>query len=598
MKRHAPMHLIHQLARSLTSNPWMEFPVSAKGRQNIGRTSVCLGLLVASTCNQVFAQTAPDAGTILRDVERNLQIAPVKTLPPVELPDAESNQTAGIKVLVKEFRITHTRLIQEAELQSVVAEFVGKELNFEQLQSVALKVSDYYRKKGFFARVFLAHQVIKDGIVEITVVEGTLGRVDVETPAGSRLKSDVAKQTILAQQKIGAPLRPEDAQRGLRILNEIPGYSATATLQPGEKEGETNLLAKAQDTPLLSGLGMLDNYGVKSTGENRFIVGLSVNNPSGQGDQLGLFGLYSTGTQFARAAYTARVGYDGLRLGVNASALRYTLGGSFASLNASGTADTWGFSSIYPMLMKTGMNLYLDAAFDHKHLVNTAQGTNTSDKTIGDLTLALRGDRIDEIAGRGINQFNLALTSGNATFANAADLAADRASANTDGSFQKITYTATRLQKLTDTTGLFINLSGQFANKNLDSSEKFSLGGPNGIRAYPMGEAPGDEGWMINAEARHNLSDGLQLVGFLDTGHIQLNQNAWANWNAPVANKPNTYQLSGAGVALNYVSKNGFMVRSSLAARVGSNPGHDANGNDSDGSKSQARMWVQLNKTF
>jgi len=34
-------------------------------------------------------------------------------------------------------------------------------------------------------------------------------------------------------------------------------------------------------------------------------------------------------------------------------------------------------------------------------------------------------------------------------------------------------------------------VSAQWASKNLDSSQKFGLGGPNGVRAYPSGEGYG-----------------------------------------------------------------------------------------------------------
>ena len=592
------MRHIYLLTCRVSGTLGRQFSRAPRGREKVWRISACLGLLMASVFNPVLAETAPDAGTLLRNVERNLQIAPVKTLPPVELPASDSNQTTGIKVLVKEFHFTHTQFIQEDELNKLVADYVGKELSFEQLQNVAVKISDYYRLKGYFARVFLAHQVITDGIIEITILEGKLGAVEVEVPANSRLHADIVKETILAQQKIGAPLRPEDAQRGLRILNEIPGYSAQATLQPGEKEGDTNLFIKAQATPLLAGTGMIDNYGVKSTGENRATGNLQINNLTGFGDQFGVLGLDSSGTQFLRVSNTERIGYEGLRLGINASSLRYSLDGSFSSLNASGTADTWGLSISYPLIRKTAMNLYFEETFDKKHLVNNAQGANTSDNDISDLTLTMRGDRIDDFVGGGITQFSFGFTDGSVQRHNAADLVADQAGANTQGTFHKVTYSATRLQKLAETTGLFINVTGQSAGNNLDSSEKFSLGGPNGIRAYPMGEAPGDQGMMLNVEARHNLTESLQLVGFLDTGRIQLNQNAWVGWSASVPNKPNTYELTGVGAALNYSSQNGYMVRSSLATRVGTNPGHDANGNDSDGSKSQTRLWVQLSKVF
>ena len=59
-----------------------------------------------------------------------------------------------------------------------------------------------------------------------------------------------------------------------------------------------------------------------------------------------------------------------------------------------------------------------------------------------------------------------------------------------------------RLQGVTDTLSLYAAFNGQVASKNLDNSEKMGLGGPAGVRAYPTGEAYGDQGYILNLEAR------------------------------------------------------------------------------------------------
>ena len=55
-------------------------------------------------------------------------------------------------------------------------------------------------------------------------------------------------------------------------------------------------------------------------------------------------------------------------------------------------------------------------------------------------------------------------------------------------------------QRLTESWVLFGSVNAQFASKNLDSSERFSFGGPYGMRAYPIGEAPADAG--VDADRR------------------------------------------------------------------------------------------------
>ena len=52
----------------------------------------------------------------------------------------------------------------------------------------------------------------------------------------------------------------------------------------------------------------------------------------------------------------------------------------------------------------------------------------------------------------------------------------------------------THIQSLSTALRFNTRLSLQETGANLGSSEDFLLGGPYGVRAYPLGEAPGDRG--------------------------------------------------------------------------------------------------------
>ena len=169
---------------------------------------------------------------------------------------------------------------------------------------------------------------------------------------------------------------------------------------------------------------------------------------------------------------------------------------------------------------------------------------------------------------------------------------------NTSGSFSKISYNADYLRLITQSWSLNATLRGQFANKNLDSVERFDLGGPNGVRAYPVGEASGDEGWLLSLSASDKISDTLAANVFLDTGSVRLNRNTWAGWNAGNTNLPNTYQLSGVGIGFDWRFSPMALLAFSIAAPLGNNPGRDSNGLNSDGYNNHARAWLSLNTQF
>ena len=144
-----------------------------------------------------------------------------------------------------------------------------------------------------------------------------------------------------------------------------------------------------------------------------------------------------------------------------------------------------------------------------------------------------------------------------------------------------------------------MNLSwtGQAAFNNLDSSEKFSLGGPNSLRAYPVGEASGDEGHLLNADIRYNISlppswGSLQLDGFYDAGYIDINKEPVLIALGTATNR-NSYWLQGAGLGFNYTSGGKFAIRGSWAYAIGDNPGRSISGNNSDGRSDNYRFWLQ-----
>ena len=105
------------------------------------------------------------------------------------------------------------------------------------------------------------------------------------------------------------------------------------------------------------------------------------------------------------------------------------------------------------------------------------------------------------------------------------------------------------------------SLAGQQADKNLDSSEKFSLGGPNSVRAYPASEASGDTGYSATLELRQTLLPGVQGALFYDWGSIKVNKNPYG------AAASNSRTLAGAGFGLN-ASVDKFDIRVSLAWRT------------------------------
>ena len=563
----------------------------------------CAALLasaLASSATAVLAQAAPDAGRLLQEIERSAAPPPRPEPRAIELPGGEAPlPDSGVRVLVQGFRIQGASVFSEAELQALLHDFVGQALNFPQLQSATAVIARHYRAKGFLARALLPRQTIAQGLVDITVIEGRLGEVSVAAaPAQPRLEPEVARRMLLAQQASGALLRPDAVQYGLRLINELPGIQASASLLAGTEAGTSNVLLDVLEAPLFSGQVMLDNAGALSTGKERLLASLLLHDPSGQGDQLSLMGLTASGTQFVRAGYQLRAGYSGLRVGVQASNLRYAVGAPLQSLDANGSADILGLSLAYPLARSNSLELDLNASTETKSLVNNANHSNTSHKALEVYTLGINASRQDALWGGGKTQWAANVVMGRLHLdANVADAASDLLGARTQGDFSKLTYSAARLQGLGARLGLNLALSGQMADHNLDSSEQFTLGGPTGVRAFALSEASGDEGWLLSSELRYQWSSSTQFQAFVDTGGVRLHHALWSGWDAARSGQPNGYQLAGLGFGFSYSKPGDFTIKGSVAWRLGDNPG-TADNRDSDGTRESPRLWVQFSKTI
>ncbi len=176
-------------------------------------------------------------------------------------------------------------------------------------------------------------------------------------------------------------------------------------------------------------------------------------------------------------------------------------------------------------------------------LDTTGAPVTSSSKQVHLATLGLNGNHQDAWWDGGVTAWNASLVSGKLSL-DAATLAIDSASAQSSGHFTRATYSLSRLQRLGQSDSVSLAVSGQLANKNLGSSEKFALGGASGVRAYPQGEGSGDEGWMVNLELRHEAMQGLQGVAFYDLGSVTVNHH-------PFVPTPNLRNIAGAGLGLN-----------------------------------------------
>ena len=555
-------------------------------------------LLLSHPVAQVSAAPIPDAGSILRDQKQSLPQPKTLTLPEEKKTETAKDDVA-ITVAVKGFSFGgYEGVATEAELQAIVAVSTGKNLSFAELNALVDKITESFRKKGVYqARAYLPAQDITSGNIHITVIQvKSDGTLSLRRDRSVRIRDRVLRGFFKSIVRNDQPVNEHDLERSLLLINDIPGVSSKASLLPGTETGKSGLEVTVTEGPLFSGSLWGDNQGNRYSGELRGNAMLSCNDPFHYGDQISMFLTDASGLTQGRVGYTFPLPVQGIRGNLSWSGMHYQLGSELASLKYAGRSNSIDAGLSYPLLRTRRANLTASLTYGFRSLIDTQSDTDIRNKQINTVSFQAAGDRYDQFLGGGYTSYSVGVTTGKLH-----ESIADISLTGAEGGYTHFNGSLGRMQRLSDRFTFNISGSGQMALGNLDSSEKFSLGGPNGVRAYPGGEASGDEGQLINAECRYTLPvaqkwGSFQLSGFYDTGHITLTRNRFTGDVSNVTGL-NDYWLQGAGIGLNYTYSR-YSLRALWARVIGDNPGRSSAGNNSDGQSTTDRFWLQGTFSF
>lgn len=531
------------------------------------------------------APDRPDAGTTLGGLQERV-MPPEKKALRIEVHQQQQDNptTNGPQIKVNGIRITGQKLYSEDKLFPLVSDAVGKELTLGEIEALAGRLSKYFHEAGYLvAKAYIPAQDIKDGVVEIAVVVGQYGRIDIRNH--SKL-TEGAVTGLLSSLKSGDYIRNDILERALLLLNDTSGISAKATLAPGIARGTSDIIVEVSDTSKMGGQIYTDNYGNRFTGQTRAGLSMNINNLSNIGDAVNIGGIY-TGSHMNdyNLSYVLPTGSQGAKLGVSYSRMHYLLGEDFASLNASGIASTTSIYETYAFTRSRSFNLNGRIGYDKKQLQDRIDAAGmVSEKKAGVWNIGLNGDSRDSFGGGGVTIFVLTHSRGHLDM-RSADAQVNDAQAQTAGSYNKTNLSVIRAQSINNRLNFYLQFIGQVASKNLESSEKLFIGGAKAIRAYPQGEAPGDEGYILTGEFCWNLpTPSFQLAAFIDNGRVTLNKNPWDEFT-------NRRTLTGAGIGLIWNRQGNYSLRCDYAWKITS----DQATSDTD---KNGRFWLQGVKYF
>lgn len=553
---------------------------------------VSLSLILSVPAN---AQTnRSDAGEILRQIERDRDLekynAP-RTPPQIEEEKKEEIKKTGPTFKVQRFIFEGNQIISTSELEKALAAYLNKDITVEELKLAVSSLSNYYRDKGYLAQTSLPEQDITEGVVKVIITEAKFGssRVNEEDKSVTYyVNPNIITHIINVHNPQGKPLNLNQLDRALLIANDLPGVSVQGGLQAGQKEGETDSVLTIKNKSRWNASLMADNYGSRATGYRRILGSATLMSPFRIGDKVNMTVLNTEGTDYVRLDYSLPVGGHGLRLGVNGSYLEYQVLPSSdpTELKPRGYATTAQLIATYPLYRTRLTNLNLESNFQRMSYKNNNLTGLQSDYDVNYFTLGLNGDRSNAWLLGGTSVASLMLDSAKT------DIDAQATGLNLEnGRFNRWRYNVSHTQFIQNDLSLTWKFYGQGTNQNLNSSERFFLGGTAGVRAYPTAEGSGSAGYVMNLEARKELPYSFSVLGFYDFGYVKQ--------KVEQVDARNSYNLKGYGLGLDWQGPYRSNVSVIWARRIGNNPNPASdNLNDQDGTRHLNRFWVKASIGF
>ena len=540
-----------------------------------------------------LALAAPDAGSVLQQLE-GYPTAPALKAPAITTPQGPTPSAAGRSspvLRVNAFRIAGVTLLNPQTVQNALAGFTGRDLSLTQLQEAAWAVTQTYRAAGWLVNAFVPQQEIEQGQVLIQVVEARLGQVQVNIEPGVRIGAQQVRQLVQAQIQSGQPLSLRAVDHALMLIDELSGVVASASFAPSQTEGATDLVLVVGGGKPVDAQVTRDNYGARSTGQNRLSINVHLNSMLGVGDQFSIGLVETEGSSYRRLALTLPVGERGLRLGVHSSEMSYAFG--WNSMPLTGSARTNGLDLSGPWLRRLTQRWNWSLSTDHKRLRNLANDAVTSDYGIDVARASLNGSWQDAWLSPAQSSLGVTLSKGQVN--NSAD------TTGVQGHFTKLNLVFNREQSLTGRLSWYVQAQTQSASRNLDSSEKLFLGGAGGVRAYPANEVGGASGYAGTLGLRQRLPHGLTGAAFVDWGRVTVCRDqlgACLRDRAGGSKEPAAQALQGYGLSLNWQTGPVLDLSATWSRRRGHHPNPDANGQDSDQTRVMNRLWLSAAVRF
>ena len=464
---------------------------------------------------------------------------------------------SDLRVHVKSFSLDGEVPVTASQREKVLAEYTGPGKTLADISAAARALEALLHDEGYsFYRVVLPPQKIKDGAIQLQVIQFQIGSIQV---TGNKYYSAENIRHSLPGLQAGMSPNMPVLQRHLQIANASSAKNATILIKEGKQQDAIDAEIQVRDRDPVSIYTALGNTGSDDSGDWRLSFGYQHANlfdrdhaltlsyttsPEDTGDvqQTGIFyrlPVYSLGSEMS--AYYIDSTVDS---------------GTVSDFDVSGAGEFAGLHYKYAFPKYGELSHSISAGLEDRYFDNDVLflgvnlGVPVRSRPIS-LTYAGQWKK----QGRQLDfSVSWAANVGGGSHNDKFDYRVNRAGA--DVYWQAFRYSLDYQHPFDNGWEFKGYVRGQWSDDQLIPGEQFGLGGRYSLRGFEERELSGDNGIMLQAEAWIPFDKpGLRPYVFLDVGKVDLNQGI------PGRNRSDSAGSVGAGMEWK-INRNNYLSTS------------------------------------
>jgi hemolysin activation/secretion protein len=481
--------------------------------------------------------------TPLPDSQREPSIKPLppdkdllEPLPNPSLP--EQTPKSEIEFTVKQFKLEGNTVLATAEIDAIFAEYLNRSLTFSDLLELETRLTKLYTRKGYInSGVIIPEQDVKQGLVSLQAVEGSLEEIEIDVDG--RLRESYIRSRIARGAK--SPLNIEELQEALYLLQLNPLVeNLKAELSVGQSRDRWKLNVDLNQGNEFDSVLLVNNNRTPSVGSFQRGLELNHNNVLGYADRFS-FGLRNTdGSNDFNTSYNIPVNSKDGTVGLGYRWVDSDIIGDFAEFDLESQTDELALTFRQPIILRA------DNESTQELALGLEFSRQTNEVTIGGEPFPLLSPGADANGETKISALRFFQDWTKRTrkdvFAARSQFSAgvDIFNATVNEGLPDSKFVAWRGQlqwlrqlKSAEDINLLLRSDIQLSSDDLVPLERFSLGGVEGGRGYRQDALLGDGGLFASAEVRipiyrwsnsqNNQKHKLSAIPFLDLG------TTWSN---------------------------------------------------------------------